>query len=294
MNGILNILKPAAMTSHDVVGFVRRTLHIKKVGHAGTLDPAAMGVLPVFVGDATRLIEYAADAHKTYRVHMRFGLLTDSGDDTGTIVRTQAFKPFSNERLEQVLTQFRGPQQQIPPMYSAIKQQGQKLYQLARQGIEVERKPRDIFIHAIRLLQQHEQALHLEVTCSKGTYIRTLIEDIAAELDNCATMTFLLRTAVGQFTIDNAVTLEQLSTDPVAQLLPAKLAVADLLPLVVSFNQAVRLAQGVATTVAGLSADISEEQPLALYYEDTLFGIATLRQTRIKPLKILCMPQEKI
>ena len=173
-NGILIIDKPAGWTSHDVVAKLRGILHEKRIGHAGTLDPMATGVLPVFVGRATRAVEFAAEREKEYLAGLRLGLTTDTQDTTGTVTATH---PVTAGRadLEAVLPQFTGDILQIPPMYSAIKRQGQKLYELARRGQEVERDPRPVTIHALEILDQPSPTEYtLRVACSKGTYVRTL------------------------------------------------------------------------------------------------------------------------
>ncbi|WP_293659744.1 tRNA pseudouridine(55) synthase TruB [Phascolarctobacterium sp.] len=252
-SGILNVLKPCGMTSHDVVGFLRRTLQTKKIGHGGTLDPDAAGVLPVFVGSATRLLEYAVEGRKNYRAELRFGSKTDTGDDSGKIIATSEIRSLTPTEIKDALQKFIGEQQQIPPMYSAIKIDGKKLYQLARQGIEVERQARTITVYALELLHHTDTALTVDVVCSKGTYIRTLLEDIAAELGMCGTMSFLLRKQVGDFYLSEAKTLEEIAAAPQAYLLPEEMAVQDMQELVLTDNQALRISQGVKTTVRGIA-----------------------------------------
>ena len=208
-NGILIIDKPAGWTSHDVVAKLRGILHEKRIGHAGTLDPMATGVLPVFVGRATRAVEFAAEREKEYLAGLRLGLTTDTQDTTGTVTATH---PVTAGRadLEAVLPQFTGDILQIPPMYSAIKRQGQKLYELARRGQEVERNPRPVTIHALEILDQPSPTEYtLRVACSKGTYVRTLCHDIGQKLGCGGVMDALRRTEAAGFTLEQAVTLEQ-------------------------------------------------------------------------------------
>ena len=177
-NGILIIDKPAGWTSHDVVAKLRGLLRERRIGHAGTLDPMATGVLPVFVGRATRAVEFAAEREKEYLAGLRLGVVTDTQDTTGTVLETH---PVCADRpqVEAVLARFRGEITQIPPMYSAIKREGKKLYELARRGQEVERQPRPITIEALDLLDQVSPTEYtLRVRCSKGTYVRTLCHDI--------------------------------------------------------------------------------------------------------------------
>ena len=208
--GILVIDKPRDWTSMDVCAKVRRVLGERRVGHAGTLDPMATGVLTVFVGRATRAAEFAEAGQKTYEALLRLGTETDTQDITGTILRTSQERP-DRAALEAVLPRFRGEIQQIPPMYSALKRGGKKLYELARQGKSVEREPRTITISALELGERHSDTdWSLRVECSKGTYIRTLCHDIGHALGCGGTMAALRRTAASGYTLDDAVTLEEL------------------------------------------------------------------------------------
>lgn len=288
VNGILNILKPVGMSSHDVVNFVRRTLSTKKVGHAGTLDPDAAGVLPVFVGNATRLIEYTADANKSYRVRMQFGIKTDTGDDSGQIIARSEIIALDSETLDKALASLHGQQWQVPPMYSALKLNGQKLYQLARKGIEVEREAREIFIDKLQLIGQYPDALVLDVECSKGTYIRTLIEDLAERLGMVATMTFLLRTRVGAFELADAAVLEELTEQKAALLRPVEQAIQHLPRITATDNQVKRFMQGVTTTYRNLDETLPQDSCVAVYSEtQELIGIGLIRAAQIKPKKVL-------
>lgn len=202
------------MTSHDVVSFVRRVYQTKQVGHAGTLDPAAAGVLPVLLGRATRLVEYFADCSKSYRVELTFGYQTDTGDDTGAVIKSQDPPNLRFDQMEPVLRQFLGTQFQIPPVYSAIKVGGKKMYELARQGLEVQPEPRQITIQDIKLLRVQDNTILFDVECSKGTYIRSLCVDIGQAAGCPAVMSFLVRTRVGGFLLDTAATLEEIQTHP--------------------------------------------------------------------------------
>ncbi len=221
-NGILIVDKPAGWTSHDVVAKLRGCFHVRRIGHAGTLDPMATGVLPVFIGRATRAVEFAAEGEKEYLAGLRLGTVTDTQDTTGTILETHPVQ-VDRDALEAVLPQFRGDILQIPPMYSAIKRQGQKLYELARRGQEVERDPRPITIHALEIVDQHSPTDYLlRVACSKGTYVRTLCHDIGQVLGCGGTMFSLRRTKAAGFSCEEAITLEQVQAapDPTALLLP--------------------------------------------------------------------------
>ena len=169
IDGIFNVLKPPGMTSHDVVSAMRKILGMKKIGHGGTLDPMAAGVLPVFAGKATRLLEYAVEGHKIYRAGITFGEKTDTGDGAGRVIATSAVEHISQEVLTKTLSGFLGKSQQIPPMYSALSYEGKKLYKLARDGVVVDRKPRDIYIYDLKQIAYKDTELLIEVECSKGT-----------------------------------------------------------------------------------------------------------------------------
>lgn len=208
-DGILIIDKPQGWTSMDVCAKLRGIFSEKRVGHAGTLDPMATGVLPVFLGRATRAVEFAERGRKEYLATLRLGQVTDTQDVTGTILEQHPVS-VGREALEQILPRFTGEIQQIPPMYSALKVNGKKLYQLARQGKTVERKPRAITIYALSITEQLSEIDYtLQVQCSKGTYIRTLCHDIGAALGCGGTMAALRRTEAAGFALSQAVTLEQ-------------------------------------------------------------------------------------
>ena len=209
MNGIVIIDKPSDWTSQDVVSKLRGVLHTKRIGHGGTLDPMATGVLPVFVGRGTRAVEFFEHAEKTYETVLRLGLTTDTEDVTGNIL-TQSEVFVTKEELEEVLSHFRGDIQQIPPMYSALKINGQKLCNLARRGKEVERQSRTVTISELTCLDFDGALAKLRVTCSKGTYIRTLCKDIGQALGCGGCMQALRRVQAGEYTIDQAIPLSRL------------------------------------------------------------------------------------
>ena len=209
MDGIVIVDKPQDWTSQDVTARLRRVFQTRRIGHGGTLDPMATGVLPVFVGRATRGVEFFEHAEKAYETLLRLGLTTDTEDITGTVL-TEAPVSFTREQLEKTLEAFRGDIMQIPPMYSALKVNGQKLCDLARKGKTVERQPRPITIHELTLLEQGENTLRLRVRCSKGTYIRTLCKDIGEALGCGGCMESLRRVSAGEYTIDEAVPLQEL------------------------------------------------------------------------------------
>ena len=209
MNGIVIVDKPAGWTSQDVAARLRRGFNTRRIGHGGTLDPMATGVLPVFVGRATRGVEFFEHAEKTYEATLQLGLTTDTEDTSGTVL-TQQEVHISEEQILGVLPQFRGEILQVPPMYSALKVDGQKLYELARKGKEVERKPRPITIHQLELLEFTGETARLRIRCSKGTYIRTLCKDIGQALGCGGCMAALRRTAAGEYGIEEAVPLQTL------------------------------------------------------------------------------------
>lgn len=211
MNGVIILDKPPEFTSFDAVAVLRGLTHEKKIGHTGTLDPMATGVLPLLLGRAAKAADLLPDTDKEYRAGFRLGERRDTGDITGKVVETSG-TPVSRETLEQALSGFRGEIEQIPPMYSAVSVNGKRLYQLARQGIEVERKPRRIVISRLEMERYDEEAREgvLTAACSKGTYIRVLIEDIAKAAGSCGTMTALRRTKACGFSEEEAVSLDEL------------------------------------------------------------------------------------
>ena len=209
MNGIVIIDKPQEWTSQDVTARLRRVFNTRRIGHGGTLDPMATGVLPVFVGRATRGVEFFEHAEKTYETVLRLGLTTDTEDVTGTVL-TESPVNVTEEDVLAVLPKFRGEIMQVPPMYSALKINGQKLVDLARKGKEVERQPRPITIHELTLLGMEDEGIRLRVRCSKGTYIRTLCKDIGEALGCGGCMASLRRVQAGEYTISEAVPLLEL------------------------------------------------------------------------------------
>ncbi len=224
MNGILNVLKPAGMTSFDVIGFMRRITGQKKIGHAGTLDPSAVGVLPLCIGNATRALEFMIDKDKVYRAELTLGVSTDTQDSSGIVLDSYSVE-VNEDEIKKTVMSFVGTIEQLPPMYSAIKIGGKKLYELARQGQTIERESRTIQIYSIDVIRVWEDSavfdsegtakefavkkVLLDVHCSKGTYIRTLCNDIGDKLGCGGHMSFLVRTRAGQYNLDNALTMEE-------------------------------------------------------------------------------------
>jgi len=214
VNGVIVVNKPSGITSQDVVTAIRKCLQIKSVGHAGTLDPLACGVLPILVSKGTRISKYLIDHDKEYIATLRLGAQTDTGDITGQVVEEKKVpnSALDEENVKDILESFLGKQAQIPPMYSAIKVNGKKLYEYARMGEKVEVEPREIYISNIELLNLDVEAkeIQFKVGCSKGTYVRTLCEDIAKELGTVGTMSALTRTRAGEFTLEQSIELDEL------------------------------------------------------------------------------------
>ena len=252
--GIIIIDKPEGWTSQDVAAKLRGVFHERRVGHGGTLDPMATGVLPVFVGRATRAVEFFESAEKEYVAGLRLGLVTNTQDTTGEPVAEQPVC-VTREQVEAVLREFLGPQQQLPPMYSAVKIGGKKLYELARQGKTVERKPRNIEILELELLDGSGADYCLRVRCSKGTYIRTLCHDIGQKLGCGGCMSSLRRTGAGCYGIHQAVTMEDLLAldAPERHLLPVDSLFAHLPAVTVRPTQLKLVYNGGAVKMPGLT-----------------------------------------
>ena len=214
MNGVINIYKNTGMTSFDVVAIVRRVAKMKKVGHTGTLDPAASGVLPVCLGKATKIIDYIMENKKVYRVNLKLGMVTDTYDLEGEVLREKDASHITKDEILNCINSFLGTIDQVPPMYSALKQNGVRLYELARQGIEVHREARKITIYSIENIKiESNDNIQMDVCCSKGTYIRSLCYDIGEKLNVGATMTALERIQNGPFTKEEAINIEDLTEE---------------------------------------------------------------------------------
>jgi tRNA pseudouridine55 synthase len=310
MDGLLIIDKPAGLTSHDVVARVRRALHEKRVGHTGTLDPFATGVLVVLVGRATRLAQFLSNAEKEYEAVIRFGYATDTGDVTGNPKaqtpdhRRQTPDAFrTDDEIEAALASLRGVREQVPPMYSAKKVQGRKLYELARQGVEVERKAAPVTIQeleAVRasddaLLKQHEDGtcdLGVRVVCSAGTYIRVLAEEIGERLGTGAHLTSLRRTRAGQFRLHDATRLDELQESGAGRVLLPPDAALSFLPFVhLTDSEARRASQGVALSVSA-DADFSDGARVRLLdARGSLIAVGTYEaQTRSLHPRVVLAP----
>ncbi len=296
IDAVINLLKPPGMTSHDAVSFVRRIYRQKRVGHSGTLDPAAAGVLPIYLGNATRLVEYGDHFDKEYRAEILFGISTDTGDDTGTVICRTPVELVLPEDMEELVSSFAGHYEQIPPMYSALKVNGRRLYEIAREGREVARESRQVEIRSIRLLYQHNDRAGIHVACSKGTYIRTLCEDIGSRAGVPSTMAFLLRTRVGPFEICQAATLEEIAEKPQSFLMPADVAVSHLPAGRFSEMETRLLKQGREVNAHTEMISCPDQSRVRLYSETGVFfgiGQYSLETGLLKPSKIFADGNEK-
>ena len=302
VSGVLLIDKPQGMTSQQVVSKVKYLLKSdvhdsKKAGHTGTLDPMATGLLPICLGEATKFSHYQLDAVKSYQAIIKLGEQTDTGDAEGEIITTIPVPHVTQAMLQSVTEQFLGEIMQVPPMYSALKKDGKKLYELAREGIEVERAARPLTIYKLSLTPLSAQQLQLTVTCSKGTYVRVLAEDIAKALGTVGHLTALRRIQTGDFEIANAITLADFAALDVAarfdKLLAVDACVHSLPSLVLDDNQSKRIRQGqrlnVKTTMLTQQLILNANQTFRLFDRHQQFlGTGLLEPNgRLQPMKLV-------
>lgn len=295
ITGILLLDKPAGLTSNDALQQVKRHYRARKAGHTGSLDPLATGLLPCCLGDSTKFSAFLLDADKRYRVRIRLGVTTTTGDAEGEVIETAPVGDLTEEQVRAALARFLGPIQQLPPMYSALKHQGERLYRLARQGIEVERQPRWVQIHAIGLLALELPEIEIEVHCSKGTYVRTLAEDIGQALGCGAHVSALRRTGVGPYVEPQASFIPLAQIAAVAEsgdleqldrwLLPLDSALAHWPAVRLSPNAAFYLGQGQAVLVP----QAPTEGLVRLYDPSARFlGVGEIRDDgRVQPKRLL-------
>ncbi|HCD27446.1 MAG TPA: tRNA pseudouridine(55) synthase TruB [Gammaproteobacteria bacterium] len=259
INGVLVVDKPGGISSNDAVQQVKKIYAAQKVGHTGSLDPLATGVLPLCLGEATKFSRFLLESDKAYTAQIRLGVRTDTGDADGEVVDERDAASITLSQIETELARFRGAIDQVPSMYSAIKHNGQPLYKLARQGIEVAREPRRVQIYKNEVLSLHEQLLELEIECSKGTYVRTIAEDLGEVLGCGAHVTALRRTGAGPYRLDEAVTIAELAslrsaedehTALDAKLMPVESTVAQWPEVRLGESSAFYLSQGQAVQVA--------------------------------------------
>ena len=281
MNGVINFLKPKGMTSHDAVYFFRKLLNIKKIGHTGTLDPNAMGVLPICIGKATRISEYLLDIDKEYIGELTLGAATDTLDSDGEILNTSDVQ-VSEKEIADVFRKYTGKIFQTPPMYSAIRVNGKRLYELAREGIEIERKSRDINIYDLDIMNIAEnRKIFFYTRCSKGTYIRTLCDDIGLEVGTYGYMSYLMRVGVGDFKLENSYGMNYLKSLPLDKvidlLIPMDKAISHLGKLTVPNSLYGKLINGVKLSI-GKDTDIEYGIPLRVYCMEKFIGIGKIIQ----------------
>lgn len=290
INGIINLKKEAGMTSHDAVFKLRKILHEKKIGHGGTLDPDVVGVLPIAIGKATRVIEYMTEAGKVYRGQICLGFSTTTEDASGEVVeKTPVSTELTEDAIDQAMASFIGEITQIPPMYSAVKVDGKRLYEYARTGQDVERPKRHVTIYDFKrtsplIVKDDCCYFDFEVACSKGTYIRTLSVDLGKSLGFASHMSYLERQASAGLQLEDALTLSEI-TEKVAQddfsfLLPIEYGVMDLPRVDLTENQVTEISFG-----RKIALDRTEEQ-LAAFYQDKVVAILIPRDDQYKPNKV--------
>lgn len=270
-DGFINFLKPPGMTSHDAVGYVRRIMNVKRVGHAGTLDPGAAGVLPVAVGRAARLIEYLDEVSKSYRAELLFGIETDSGDDLGEVVECSDAPMPDDEAIQKAVLSQTGTIDQIPPVYSAVKINGRRACDLARRHLSVEIPSRQVTIYRLDVLAKRDRGLLLDIDCSKGTYIRSICRDIGRAAGIPAAMAFLLRTRVGAFQLKDAVTPEELEKLGEAAVMAPEAYLQHLERYDVPVHRIAAMQNGLPNH--DKSVKFSDMQRLRLYGENNFLGI---------------------
>jgi tRNA pseudouridine55 synthase len=272
VDGILLLDKPLGRSSNNALQKVRYLFQAKKAGHTGSLDPLATGVLPVCFGQASKVTPYLLDADKSYRCTAQLGVTTTTGDKEGDVLQEREITDFNEQDVEAVLTTFRGAIEQVPPMYSALKHNGQPLYKLARQGIDIKRKPRDVTIHELVLIDKTEDSITLDVRCSKGTYIRTLAQDIGEALGFGAHLSMLRRTHVSPFNCDKLYTIEDIEqlaeTGKLEEaLLPIDTALQELPSLNLSEEETKLLRNGIKVK----KADTPDSDMIRLYNQNNTF-----------------------
>lgn len=279
MNGVINLFKPMGMTSHDAVNLLRKILKTKKIGHTGTLDPNASGVLPLCIGKGTRIAEYLLDSDKEYIAELTLGNRTDTQDIDGRII-SSSNKMVKEEDIISAISRYKGTISQIPPMYSALKHKGKKLYELAREGKTIERDPREITIYEQRILNiDNCKKIIFYTKCSRGTYIRTLCDDIGIDLGTYGYMSYLLRVGAGGFKIENSYSIEYIKTlnsEEISQIIvPMDKALSHLESFIVPENLYNKLVNGVVLEI-NLMDESKVDKLLRVYCKDTFIGIGKI------------------
>jgi tRNA pseudouridine55 synthase len=286
-SGVLVVDKPAGVTSFDVVGLVRRRLGMRRVGHAGTLDPDATGVLPVLLGEATKLMAYLTDHDKEYRAVVRFGVRTDTQDLSGRVLSESPVPSLTRDTVAAAARAFVGRIRQTPPMYSALHHEGRRLYELARAGVEVPREPREVVVHAIEVEDVSAAGATLRVVCGKGTYVRTLAADLGDALGVGAAIERLTRLRVGGFTTDDAVTWDLLEHADAASLrarvVPPEAALAGWPEARLDAARAEAFRHGQAVESGAIAAGLARVHD----GDGTLIGVGAVDGGRLRPVRIL-------
>lgn len=293
-DGIINVNKPAGWTSQDVCTKLRHVLHIKKIGHTGTLDPMATGVLPVCVGKATRIIEYYDRDPKSYHASMKLGIRTDTLDITGKILETSGYREVSEKAVREAFKAYTGNVRQIPPKYSALKINGKRAYDLAREGKDFEIKPREIIIYdnEVTRIDLERGEIEFDVTCSKGTYIRTICDDIGSDLGCGAVMTALTRTASGYFRIEDSYTVEEImeAEDPlVKMLIPADITLEKLGKIALNDNRITAFLNGNSSWGNGfrITQPSSFDVLYRVYGNNAFLGVGAVENGSLVPKKVI-------
>lgn len=296
LSGILNICKPAGMTSHDVVGIVRKTLGLKRVGHAGTLDPDAVGVLPICVGNSTRLAEYISGDKKKYRALICFGYETTTQDSSGKILKRTDLPKMNHESFRDFINlNFLGKQHQMPPMYSAVKINGKPLYKLAREGTVIERKEREIEIYSLEVKYYFGKTAMVDIECSKGTYIRTLCNDIGTKLNSSAYMSYLIRTRVGSFELDAAVSMKKFRTEKEKHLIKPADALNNIRSLLINQEELIKkVLHGNSINEKEISNIVEEGICKVIDKDNNLLAIGYAQNGILKIVKVLGGQDENI
>lgn len=297
VSGVLLLDKPAGMSSHTALSQAKRLLmsaefDSKKAGHTGTLDPMATGLLPICLGEATKFSQFGLDANKGYKAVIKLGSQTDTGDATGQVMATAPILDITQDELDAVARQFLGRQKQVPPMYSALKKDGKKLYEYARLGIDVERQARPIHIHRLSLNKISDDEIELVVNCSKGTYVRVLGECIANALGMVGHLSALQRTLTGGFLLGDAIGLEAFGAlgfdERLARLLPVDAMVSHLPKMHLDTHETKRVCMGQRLNVRHKNYDVSNDHQVRLYHDGRFVGLGELSATgRLQPIKIL-------
>ncbi|WP_027623472.1 tRNA pseudouridine(55) synthase TruB [Clostridium lundense] len=287
MNGVLNIYKPSCMTSFDVVRRVKKICKIKRVGHTGTLDPLATGVLPICIGNSTKIVDYIMNENKIYVAKLKLGIVTDTYDREGKIIEENLVN-IDESSIKECIKSFEGEIDQVPPMYSALKVNGKRLYELARQGIEVEREKRRINIYSIDILSIDIPFVTFKVECSKGTYIRSLCYDIGKMLGVGGTMWSLERTKTGAFTAENSINIEDLDEENVQNyIIPMDKALFKYDAVNMDKRYEILLLNGATLTNKYATQGIKENTILRVYIENKFIGLGKKNAEGFKIVKLL-------